>query len=84
MAGIRRETLMNSLIKYVRSGNQLAWESMKKMIKSLEYEKLPDFKGFSVEDRRKYLTYVKWSAQDDVLDDQILQKRGCLQGTLPL
>lgn len=67
MLEISHEDLCFYLIKLVRSDNQVQWEAMKRVIKACQRESFHDFKRVPVADRRKYLTIVKWNAQDEAI-----------------
>lgn len=68
MSGIDVVELKSRLIGAIRTGNQVNWEAYKLMIKHSEAEEFVEYKGISLTDRRAYLTYVKYCAQDRVLD----------------
>ena len=69
IAGISHKQLCESLIHAVRLDNQLRWRSMKLMVKQARNDDFRDFKGVPVEERRKYLTIVKYNAEDVVLEE---------------
>jgi len=68
MSDISVKELRLRLISAVRLGNQVNWEAYKLMIKHSQSEKFVEYKSIPVEQRKKYLTYVKYAAQDRVLD----------------
>lgn len=70
IADIPREKLLSYLISCVRCDKQIRWESMKRVIKSLNAYDFADFRKMDLQDRRNYLKYVKYEAEDFVLDDE--------------
>lgn len=68
LLGIDLVELQTYLIKCVRSPNQTNWEAMKRIIKMHEREDMQDYRRWSFEEGKKYLTYVKYAVQDDILD----------------
>lgn len=72
MSGISHEEFSRYLIKCVCAKHQVQWEAMKRLVKQAEHMEWEDYRRLPLETRRKYLTYVKWNAQDEVLDQKIL------------
>ena len=70
IAGVSRNKLAYYLIYSIRMDNQLAWRAQKAVIKQMEHENVKDYMRLPLQERRKYLTYVKWFSQDDILDDE--------------
>lgn len=73
LVGITYVRLCEILIDAVRSSKQLRWESLKIMIKQLEWEDWEDYKRLNPGARAKYLTIMKYQAEGDALDEQIAQ-----------
>lgn len=57
------------LIMALCSGNSVRYESCKQLIKALSHYELSDFAKFSLKERKNYLTYLKYLAEDDALDN---------------
>ncbi len=75
VSSISHKNLSLSLIKSVRSSNQTGWESMKTLIKMVQHEDISDWERLSVENRRKYLTFCKWEAEEMTINDDYLHAK---------
>lgn len=75
--GISRDTLNETLISSVRT-NQLRWKSLKIMIKLINrdegLQQILQDRRLTVEQRTKYLTYMKYLAEDLAIDDENTDK----------
>lgn len=59
----------NKLVEYSRYRYQGRFETLKRMIKILDSYEYRDFRHIKTEDRREYLTYVRYYANELYLDD---------------
>lgn len=67
MAGMKPEKLALYLISAVRRDNQVLWEAMKRLIKDCTRERREDYASLSLAERRKCLTYMKYTAENFAL-----------------
>ncbi len=69
--GVSRSVFVHNLQNAFRF-NQLQWNSYKKVLKTLDNDpgvcKILTNKRIGMVEKRKYLTVVKWIAQDEILD----------------
>lgn len=66
--GISYETCCRSLTAAVRN-DQRRWEMLKHVIKNVHrHEELFSCRQLTIEQKRKYLSYVKYDAQDHLID----------------
>jgi len=75
MSGTSHEKLCRYLILCVCSRNQVQWEAMKRMIKLCERESFTQYRSIPLEQRRKYLSIVKYNAQDQALSEIEARRR---------
>ena len=68
MLYMKHQDLARYLIHNVRLGRQTRWEVTKRVIKQADRMNPKDFKKLSLQDRQNYLTYMKWSAENEFLD----------------
>ena len=75
MSDITHEHLCRYLILCVCSKNQVQWEAMKKVIKLCERESFTQYRSVPLSDRVKYLSIVKYNAQDQALSELEFKRR---------
>jgi hypothetical protein len=71
MCEIPADQVIYYLTKALSSGNSVKFKAFKCMIKSFDSERFDDYKRLSRTERLNYLKYVKWMAEDAVLDEEI-------------
>lgn len=71
MLGVTPAELEKHAIAILRSGSSVRWETFKKSVKAMEWERFSDYRHLSMAERKKHVTFVKYFSQDDVLDEKI-------------
>lgn len=71
MMSLPKIAFIEYLIKNVRLDNQVRWESMKRIIKDSQHENFDEYRRLTDEQRVKYLTLVKYFAEDDEISSRI-------------
>ncbi len=80
IADIPTSQLLQSMCRALEQENQVKWLAFKRMIKALRHDHWYNYQYIPVEDRRDYLTIVKYNAQDEALDD--INAKKVLDGSL--
>lgn len=72
MLHIPHEKFVRYLTKCVSDKKQLRWEQMKRLIKEVSENTIRDYVKLSSEDKRNWLTIMKFIIEDEILDELTL------------
>lgn len=69
IAGTSVHVILADMTRMLMRDNQVQFIALKKLIKQFQGQSWHDYSKLSVEQRRKYLTIVKWFAQDEAMSE---------------